>query len=473
MSDQRKPSAESGFRLAGALYGAEQAALQAAGADVMRQGMRQFLDAAQRLTAVPVAIKKGNLFEYLEAAKFNYDAARKGSSLVAEVSAALGDPTAPADIVLRRPGGAGIPVQAKVSESSTQAARMLANPKYDGMVKLVPRDKATRVKAYSAGLAKRTGQRGEAISTQYADTAVNVRGELALDDVRSGGTDLSEAIEATEGPRRYALKLSAGAIASEAVTAGAHAAVASGLLRGAIELAKVGFAGPAAMGGAPSAFAVVARGSVQSALHGGATATLATTMRHATRLPGLAKANVSTAMAAGLIDAGAAVYSFVKGELTPEELGHRLGQNGCGTLSGLYGGMVSGAALGPVGVLLGSLAGYLIATNTYQSCMAILERARLAEEESGRAVALLEAARRKLEEEKDEFEQNWRSLLSERGEFFRASLASIDDGLSQGDPEATLAGLSEFMGVCGLSLGFSDFESFDNFMCATDDPIVL
>ena len=29
MSDQRKPSTESGFRLAGALYGAEQAALQA------------------------------------------------------------------------------------------------------------------------------------------------------------------------------------------------------------------------------------------------------------------------------------------------------------------------------------------------------------------------------------------------------------------------------------------------------------
>ncbi len=471
MSDPRKPSPESGYRLAGALYGADQAALQAAGADVMRQGMRQFLDAAHRLAAVPVSIKKGNLFEYLEAAKFNYDAARKGSSLVAEVSAALGDPTAPVDIILRRPSGAGVPVQAKVSESSTQAARMLATPKYDGRVKLVPRDKAPRVKGISAGLAKRTGQRGEAISAQYADTAANVRGELALDYVHSGGTDLGEAIEAAEGPRRYALKLSAGAIASEAVTAGAHAAVASGLLRGAIELAKVGIAGPAAMGGAPSALAMVARGSVQSALHDGATATLATTMRHATRLPGLA--NVSTAMAAGLIDAGAAVYSFVKGELTPEELGHRLGQNGCGTLSGLYGGMVTGAVLGPVGVLPGSLAGYLIAANTYQSCMAILERARLAEEESSRAVALLEAARRKIEEEKDEFERSWRTLLAERGEFLRASFASIDDGLSRGDPAATLEGLSQFMGICGLSLGFSDFESFDEFMCNTDAPIVL
>ena len=94
-------------------------------------------------------------------------------------------------------------MQAKVSESSTQAARMLANPKVRRDGQTGPAGQGPGSKP-SAGLAKRTGQRGEAISTQYADTAVNVRGELALDDVRSGGTDLSETIEATEGPRRYA-----------------------------------------------------------------------------------------------------------------------------------------------------------------------------------------------------------------------------------------------------------------------------
>lgn len=473
MADPKKAPPESGLCLAGALYGAEQAALQAAGADAMREGMAWFLAEARRLSAVPVAIKKGNLFEFIEAAKFNYDAARKGAGVVAEVSAALGDTTAPADIILRRASGAAVPVQAKVSESSTQAARMLANPKYDGMGKLVPRDKAHRVQALSAGLARRTGQRGEAISAQYADTAAHVRGELALDGVRSGGTDLSEAIQAAEGPRRYALTRSAGAIANEALTAGAHAAVASGLLRGASELAKIGFAGPAAIGDGSSAVATVARGSVQSAFHGGATAAIATTMRHATRLPGLAKSNVATAMAAGLIDAGAAVYSFIQGELTAEELGHRLGQNGCGTLSGLYGGMVAGAALGPLGVLVGSLAGYLISTHTYQSCMAILERARLAEEESRRAVALLDASRRQIEEEKAELERRWRAVLAERGEFFRASLTRIDDGLSRSDPEAAVAGLSEFLSLCGVSLGCADFERFDEFMCTTDDPLVL
>lgn len=66
-----------------------------------------------------------------------------------------------------------------------------------------------------------------------------------------------------------------------------------------------------------------------------------------------------------------------------------------------------------------------------------------------------------------------RKLLTMREKLIRSSLSSIDDGLSRGDPEATLEGLSEFMGIFGLSLRFSDFESFDRFMCETDDPLVL
>lgn len=468
-----EPSQNAGYGLAGAMFGAEQAVRQAAGADVMRTGMSQFLGEAQRLSALPVAIKKGNLFEFIEAAKFNYDAALKSSSAVAEVTAALGDTTAPMDIVLRDCGGVAAHVQAKVSESSTYTSRVLSTEKYAGMKKLVPQDRAPRVRQISAGLAHRMGQRGDPDAVHYADTAANVQGELTLGDISSGGTDLAEAIDAATAPRRYALKMSATAIANEAMTAGAYAALGSAVLRGAIEAAKATLVVADGENLGADALSLSARGVLQSAIQGGATATLATTIRHTVGQPGLAKANVATALAAGMIDAGAAVYSFIRGEIAADELMHRLGQNGCGTVSGLYTGVVVGATLGPVGVLVGSLAGYLIATNTYQSCLAILDRARLAEEESRRAIALLEASRQQIAAETEAFERLWRGLLAEREGLFRASLKTIDAGLADGDPEVAVAGLSEFVGLCGLSLGFSDFDSFDHFMRTSTEPIVL
>lgn len=470
---EKKPSQNAGYGLAGALFGAEQAVRQAAGADVMRTGMSQFLGEAQRLSALPVAIKKGNLFEFIEAAKFNYDAALKGSTMVAEVTAALGDTTAPMDVVLRDRRGVVAHVQAKVSESSTYTSRVLSTEKYAGMKKLVPQDKATRVRQISGGLAHRMGQRGDPNAAHYADTAANVQGELTHGDISSGGTDLAEAIDAANAPRRYALKMSATAIANEAIAAGAYAALGSAVLRGAIEAAKVTLAVADGTDVGVTDLALSARGVLQSAVQGGSTATLATTIRHTIGQPGLAKANVATALAAGIIDAGAAVFSFIRGDITADQLMHRLGQNGCGTVSGLYTGVVVGATLGPVGVLVGSLAGYLIATNTYQSCLAILDHAHLAEVESSRAVALLAASRQKIASETEEFERLWRGLLAEREGLFRASMKTIDAGLADGDPEVAVAGLSEFVGLCGLSLGFSDFDSFDHFMRTSTEPIVL
>ena len=174
-----------------------------------------------------------------------------------------------------------------------------------------------------------------------------------------------------------------------------------------------------------------------SALHGGATATLATTMRHATRLPGLAKANVSTGNGRRA-DRCRSHCLFVR---------QRRADAG--------GAWTSAQARTAAARFPGSTAAWCRALRLGRwgalgSARRLFDRDHLpvvhgdsgasgfAEEESGRAVALLEAARRKLEEEKDEFEQN-QTRFSERGEFFRASLASIDDGLSQGDPEATLA----------------------------------
>ena len=45
-------------------------------------GMDLFNEASKNLQNVPVSIKKGNLYEYIESAKYNIDAAEKGLTSV-------------------------------------------------------------------------------------------------------------------------------------------------------------------------------------------------------------------------------------------------------------------------------------------------------------------------------------------------------------------------------------------------------
>lgn len=98
--------------------GAASSADQAAATDAMRDGMNLFRQAAQNLENVNVEQSKGNLFEYIEAARFNTSATENGSNLVAEVTAAQGQPTAPADIVIKSGDEVVKEVQAKASRSS-------------------------------------------------------------------------------------------------------------------------------------------------------------------------------------------------------------------------------------------------------------------------------------------------------------------------------------------------------------------
>ena len=74
------------------IYGASVAKFNANATDAMIEGMDLFREAAAKLGAVNPKIAQGNLFEYIEAAKFNADAALQDSSLQAIVTAAEGNP---------------------------------------------------------------------------------------------------------------------------------------------------------------------------------------------------------------------------------------------------------------------------------------------------------------------------------------------------------------------------------------------
>ncbi len=460
-----------------AQYGAYKTSNYALATDEMIDGMDLFQTAAEKLDAVSVSFKKGNLFEYIEAAKFNSDAALHGSAIRAQVTAANGDPHGAADIILKKGEDILAEVQAKSSDSSTALANYLKEDKYNDMMKLVPSDKAENVQSIAEGLSERHASKGLASAEGHADTARNVTGELKYGEITSGGTSYKENIFATENPEVYATLQKVQSAASEVGAATAQAAVAGAVIGCAISLVKNGMA----ISNGEITFREAARQSGKDALKAGcksggvgATGALLRVGAKEIGLQALTKSNVATSVAAGAIESGVSIYKYIKGEISGEEAVQKIGQNGVSTMSSIYTGAVAGSVFGPVGAVVGSIAGYMIASNIYQTSMAILKNAQLAKEESARVIGLCEAACTAMRANREEFEVFIEQRLQERRQEFSNCFAIIDTCFEAESYEQASFALADFAMLFGKHILFTNFEDFDRFMLDDEgDTLVI
>ncbi|MEW6350265.1 MAG: hypothetical protein AB1646_14455 [Thermodesulfobacteriota bacterium] len=444
----------------------------AAASDAMRDGMDLLRIAAEQRSQVHIGIKQGNLFEYIEAAKFNADAASKGSSFRAHVTEARGFPHAAADIEIRDGDRLVSEVQAKSFSRPDLSTKQLSKPKYDDMVKLVPKGQEQEVRK----LAHEASEKGDICAEHYKDTRKNVTEELRAGEVRSGGTTYGENIEAARNPQWYVFKQEFSYVAKEAGAAGLHAAAAGGIVTAGISGVKNAIAAARGEKSIEDALIDTGKDAAVSAARSGGTGVTGTLIRYGAAKAGiesLAKANVATAVAAGAIDVGITVYSFAKGDISAEEAFERMGQTGTSTVSSIYAGAVAGLAFGPVGALVGSVAGYLVASNVYNSCVSVLRHARLAEKESARIVAICEEACREMEAQRIEFESFIQRNLRVREQEFTLCLSNIDCGLMSGQPEHTTAALADFAALLSRELQFGTFAEFDEFMMTSDETLVI
>jgi hypothetical protein len=455
--------------LGAGVYGAEAAQVHANATDAMQQGMNLFRVAAEKLGAVNPKIAQGNLFEYIEAAKFNADAASKASSLKAIVTAAEGDPHAAADLIIKDGDRIVREVQAKSMNEVSNLTESLSDSKYEGMQKLVPNGNESDVR----DLAHQSSQHS---SDNYADTAKNVTDQLKYGQVQSEGTSYQENLWAAENPELYAAITEAKYVGQEALVTGTNAALAGFVIGGAISGVKNTIAVWNQDITPEEAIANTLKDGGRSALRSGFTGVGGTAIRYGAMKLGvkaLSQSNVAVVVAAGVIDIGASVYSFAKGEITTEELMERVGKTGTCTTYNLYIGAGAGAILGPLGAVLGSMAGYLIAASIYQSATAIFREARLAEAEASRIIAMCEVACQILKEQRAEFKRLFEVNFQVRCAEFEACFAAIDAGLaSKNYYEATQA-LGDFASLFGKKLQFETFEEFDDFMLNSDASLVL
>jgi len=442
--------------------GSHAARNQAVSTDEAIRGMSMLREMARKLMNVGADKKQGNLFEIIEATKFNMDAAAKGIRDVrASVTAMEGDPHAAADIIIRKGKQTIEYVQAKSSSSSERAVEMFRNPKYLGMQKLTNPEHVDAVREISGKYAS--------VSEEHADTVKNVRGGLQLRDgsIKSKGTSHAEAMKAAEKPNAYSAVFEFKQIGKEMMSTGTAAAVAGGIVGGAVSMVKHGLAVKQGKISGNEAAVEVIKDAGKSGLRSGTVGVVGAGLRSvASRLGvrALTKSNVATAIAAGIVDSGVTVLRYAKGEITGEEAAEKIGETGVSTASGIYAGFVTGAAFGPIGAIIGSVAGFLVASSVYQSSMAILKNARLAEEEASRVMALCAEAEAEMQRHRKLFEQMMAERLANQRRAFNKCLREMDKAIDQERFVDTVLALERFNHVFGHSLKLASFEAFDRHM---------
>ena len=442
----------------GGQVGAELASGEAVATDAFARQMALFAERAKEQTNGKLL--KGKLFEFIEAAKFDRNAARAGKTGRAHVTAAEGQPTSAVDIALTDVSGKPRDVQAKAWGKAKDLANQATKEKYEGMDVLVPKDKVETTNR----ILTQTGENREVV------------GELRSGGTASGGTNSVELEWATNNPKLYRLAVEVGQIGREVAVTGAHAAVGGAVLGGALSTISNVHAYMAGQTDRRTAIRNVATDSAKSGLRGGSSGALGAVIRQfgsRTGMQTLAKSNVASAVAAGVIEVGVTVYEFAKGVITGEEAAGRIGETGSAAASGIYVGATAGAIFGPAGAVVGSIVGYMAMSWVYQSCLAILQRARLAEQEASRVIALCAEATRAMDEQREVFEERLEAWLSRCEDAFQACLKRIDAALVDDDEDVAVEALARLAGMTGRALKFKDFEEFDQFMIQSTDPLLI
>lgn len=428
------------------------------------KGMGMLREMARKLINVGAEKKQGNLFELIEATKFNMDAASKGMDhLRAGVTAMEGDPHAAADIVIRSGDKVVREVQAKSTNSAVSAARMFREAKYNGMQKVTNTEHVDTVKRITEKRADMNGLYSE----EHRDTFRNVRGGLEHDGVQSKGTSHAESMRAAEHSRQYAAGFEMAQVGKEMLKTGTSAAAAGGIVGGAISLVKNGVAVSRGAKTYGEAAVDVMKDAGKSGAKSGAVGVVGAGIRAGASKAGiqaLTKSNVATAIAAGVVDSGVTLLRYARGEISGSDAAEKIGGTGISTASSIYAGAAAGAAFGPVGALVGSVAGYMVASGLYQSAMAILKEAQLSEAEAQRIIAVCHEAEEAMRSQREQFEAMVAEKLANNKREFTRCFSAMDEGLRHGRFVDSVLALEQLNTVFGHSLKLASFDDFHRHM---------
>jgi hypothetical protein len=435
-------------------------------------------DDARRLAATHVnntaPQQAGHAFEFVEALKFNANAAKASKALRAFTTASQGKPRDPADIVIKHGDKVVREVQAKVYEKGRNAVNRcvlaLSDEKYDGKQRLVPSDHEHAVRT-------RLGKalsRPENIKTQdYRDVEKHLTGELRHGNVTSGGTTAREARIAGRDPEAWLQGQARDAMVNETLKAAAVGAASGAVFGAAAHSLQLAIKARHTDIGISESIVEITTAATTAGVRSGVTSGLAKVIEIGARntdiLSPLAESTAPIAIANTVLEVGEAAYQYATGVIDADELVDR-----CAGVAmrntGAWAFGVVGQTVIPipvVGALVGSTAGYVTSAIVLQGFKlarvaasdadAAEDRLRELDTQAVAAVMALEEQRLTLE-----------ALIAEKAQDYREVLVPLMDGLERdltvGNDSSGMDALVALNLELSYKLEWSTLPQFDEFM---------
>lgn len=434
------------------------------------------------------ATGKGNLFEYIEAAKFNTAAGRAGSTARAIITDAAGDPHAVADILIKDKGRTVKAVQAKFTQAYSKgkdvsAARSVAEQtgqmnkgwgQYDGMDRLIRKqenyDADGSLLDKAKKLAKARADSQGVNAKYYEDVYEHLTDETHYNGVSSGGTTIEEVRSAYDNPTAYAKRFERKQVAAEMKCTAKSMAKASFVTTGIVSGITNMFEVFKDKKNLADALHDVGADAIQSAARGGATGVISTAIRYKGIKAGsalLSDSLASTVMAGGLVDGGVALYSYAKGEITSEELAEYLVDTTAKATTTIYYTKAVTAIMGKAVNPIFPLAVYTTASYVMTATREIIKNANLNAAEHERMTALLQESTRQVNEYHAQLKANIARCEANQRRMLEGFIAEFDYNLATGENyDQALSSIVSFAEQAGIALQHVNFDEFSSAMRA-------
>lgn len=429
--------------------------------------------------------QKGNLFEYIEAAKFNTDAASKGMTARAVVTDVY-DPSAAADILIKDGGRVQKEVQAKFVKSSNKgvensAAKSVFDQaggqkghwgKYKGMDRLIRKDESYNAEGSmldeAKKLAKNRAESPDIHADDYRDVKEHLTDELYYREATSGGTTFEEVQEAYASPDKYAKVFERKAVKNEMKCTATNMAKASfvttGIVSGVTNMFDV-FQDKKELADAVHDVGVDA---IEGAVRGGATGVVSTAIRYKGIKAGralLSDSTAATVMAGGIIDGGVALYSYARGEIDEKQLREQLVDTTAKAATTIYFTKAVGAIMGSAVNPILPMAVYTTASYVVTCAREIINNANLNAAEYDRMSAILHESVREMNEYHEEFKQYVQQCEERQRKMFDNFIDTFEYNLETGENyDQAIYAICQLADEAGIVLQHVGFDEFSNAM---------
>lgn len=424
-----------------------------AGMETLKNVAKQYINCDDKIT-------QGRLFEVIESTKFNVNAAKAGKALRAVTTEALGQPHAAADIVIRENGHVLREIQAKSSNNAARLTRMVANPKYNKMDRLINKDKVDKVKELAS---KRANSKG-IYSSDYAQAKPHITGELNHGGISSGGTTYDEALRATKHTQQYAFEQNLKNFASGAYTSMLTGALAGAFVGGGMSIVGQGVQLKSGNVSKQEAARAITETAVNSATKSAVIGGVAYGFRFIGKNSSfMMNGNTASTLAMSAVHCTELTYRFLKGDLTTEEYLEQVGGNAVSAFSGIVLSAAAGVLFGPVGAAVGGTVALMGMKQLYKSFTLAREDLALTIEERQKAEQLAAVLIEQIKEEEAllvSYYEQQADVLEDLSGLVRLS-HSEDEKI-----EETLYALTTKLNVV---VKYQTREEFDDFMMSDLD----